>query len=388
MGNKEKGLHVEGGLSTPTRRNFLGAGMGFAVVSLLAGTSLSAQPQQAGQTAHRAAATDKGRLTTADRRRLGSLEVSSLGLGCMSMIGVYNPPRPRQEMVALIRAAVERGVTFFDTAENYGPFASEEIVGEALAPFKGKVVIASKFGFAFQGSRSTGRNSRPETIRRAVEGSLRRLRVEAIDLYYLHRVDPAVPVEDVAGTVKELIQAGKIKHFGLSEAAPKTIRRAHAVQPVTAIQTEYSLLERVAENEILSTCEELGIGFVPWGPTGRAFLTDRLNEYSRFAAEDRRSQVPMFTPEALKANMPLLDLVRDWAQRKSVTPVQFSLAWLMAQRSWIVPIPGTTRLHHLEENLGAVAVKLAPDELREIRAAVSKIKVQGARAPESALIDQ
>jgi aryl-alcohol dehydrogenase-like predicted oxidoreductase len=328
---------------------------------------------------------------TLKTRTLGTtspLTVSSLGLGCMSMIGVYNPPRPRQEMVALIRGAFERGVTFFDTAENYGPFASEEIVGEALAPFKGKVVIASKFGFAFEGSRSTGRNSRPETIRRAVEGSLRRLRVETIDLYYLHRVDPNVPVEDVAGTVKELIQAGKIRHFGLSEAAPKTIRRAHAVQPVTALQTEYSLLERVAENEILSTCEELGIGFVPWGPTGRAFLTDRLNEYSRFAEEDRRSQVPMFTPEALKANMPLLDLVRAWALRKGATPVQFSLAWLMAQKPWIVPIPGTTRLHHLEENLGAVAVKLTPDELREIRAAVSQIKVQGARAPESALIDQ
>jgi aryl-alcohol dehydrogenase-like predicted oxidoreductase len=388
MSNKEKDLQIENGPAMPSRRKLLITGLGFTAASLLSRIPAGAQGQQAGRSARDGAATDKGQLTKTDRRKLGSLEVSSLGLGCMSMIGVYNPPRPKQEMIALIRAAVDRGVTLFDTAENYGPFTSEEIVGEALAPFKGKVVITSKFGFAFEGSRSTGRNSRPETIRRAVEGSLRRLRVETIDLYYLHRVDPNVPVEDVAGTVKELIQAGKIKHFGLSEAAPKTIRRAHAVQPVSALQTEYSLLERVAENEILSTCEELGIGFVPWSPTGRAFLTDRLNEYSRFAGEDRRSQVPMFTPEALKANMPLLDLVRAWAERKGVTPVQFSLGWLLAQKPWIVPIPGTTRLHHLEENLGAVAVKFTPDELRDIRAAVSKIKVQGARVPESALIDQ
>lgn len=390
MSDKEKGLHVEGGLSEPTRRNFLGAGMGFAALSLLAGTSLSAQSQQAGQTSGSGgAATDKGRLTTTDRRRLGLLEVSSLGLGCMSMVaGFYNPAPPKQEMIALIRRAVERGVTFFDTAEVYGPFTSEEIVGEALAPFKGKVVIASKFGFNFQDGRTSGRNSRPENIRRAVEGSLKRLKVDTIDLYYLHRVDPAISVEDVAGTVKELIQAGKIKHFGLSEAAPKTIRRAHAVQKVTALQSEYSLLERVVENEILSTCEELGIGFVCWGPTARAFLTDRFNEYSRFAQEDRRASVPMFTPEALKANMPLLALVRDWALRKGVTPAQFSLAWLLAQKPFIVPIPGTTNLHHLNENLGAAGVKFTPDELREIRSAVSQIKVQGVRAPESALVDQ
>jgi len=270
--------------------------------------------------------------TVSDRRKLGSLEVSALGLGCMSMVGIYNLPQPKQEMIALIRAAVERGVTFFDTAEVYGPFTSEEIVGEALAPFKGKVVIASKFGFGYQDGRVSGRNSRPENIRRAVEGSLKRLKVDTIDLYYLHRVDPAVPIEDVAGTVKELIQAGKIKHFGLSEAAPKTIRRAHAVQPVTALQSEYSLIERVVENEILSTCEELGIGFVPWGPVARGFLTDRFDENSRFDSSDRRSSVPLFTPEGLKANKPLLELVREWARRKGASPAQFSLAWLLAQK--------------------------------------------------------
>jgi aryl-alcohol dehydrogenase-like predicted oxidoreductase len=307
----------------------------------------------------------------------------------MSMVaGFYNPAPPRQEMVALIRGAVERGVTFFDTAEVYGPFTSEEIVGEALAPFKGKVVIATKFGFNFQDGRTSGRNSRPENIRRAVEGSLKRLRVDAIDLYYLHRVDPQVPVEDVAGTVKELIQAGKIKHFGLSEAAPKTIRRAHAVQKVTALQSEYSLMERVVENEILSTCEELGIGFVPWGPTARAFLTDRFNEYSRFAQEDRRATVSLFAPEALKANMPLLALVREWALLKGVTPAQFSLGWLLAQKPFIVPIPGTTQLAHLDENLGAVNVRLTPAELGEIRAAVERIPLIGVRAPETATRDQ
>ncbi len=372
------------------RRNFLAAGAGFTAASLLSRIPAGAQSQQqSGQPAHGGSSTNDGRLTKTDRRKLGSIEVSSLGLGCMSMVaGFYNPAPPREKMIAHIRAAVERGVTFFDTAEVYGPFTSEEIVGEALAPFKGKVVIASKFGFNFQDGRTSGRNSRPENIRRAVEGSLKRLKVDAIDLYYLHRVDPTVPVEEVAGTVKELIQAGKIKHFGLSEAAPKTIRRAHTVQPVTALQSEYSLMEQVVENEILSTCEELGIGFVPWGPTGRAFLTDRFNEYSRFAQEDRRASVPFFTPEALKANMPLLSLVRDWALRKGVTPVQFSLGWLLAQKPWIVPIPGSTNPHHLNENLGATAVKLTPDELTEIRAAITNIKVQGARSRESALSDQ
>ena len=259
----------------------------------------------------------------------------------MSMVaGFYNPAPPRQEMVALIRTAVERGVTFFDTAEVYGPFSSEDIVGEALAPFRGNVTIASKFGFAFGGNRTTGRNSRPEHIRRALDGSLKRLRVDVIDLYYLHRVDPAVPIEDVAGTAKELIQAGKIRHFGLSEAAPATIRRAHAVQPVAALQTEYSLLERVAETDILATCEELGIAFVPWGPTGRALLTGRFNEYSRFDQADRRASVPYFAPDALRANMAVVALAREWARRKSATPVQFAMGWLLAQKPWIVPILG------------------------------------------------
>jgi len=291
-------------------------------------------------------------------------------------------------MVAQIRAAVERGVTFFDTAEVYGPFTSEEIVGEALAPFKGKVTIATKFGFAFDGNRTTGRNSRPENIRRAVEGSLKRLRIETIDLLYQHRADPNVPVEDVAGTVKDLIKEGKVKHFGLSEMSPQTIRKAHAVQPVAAVQSEYSLLERAVENGVLSTCEELGIGFVPWGPTGRAFLADRFNEYSRFAQEDRRATVPFFTPEALKANMQMLSLVREWALRKGVTPVQFSLGWLLAQKPFIVPIPGTTNPYHLHENLGADNVKFTADELRELRTAVSKIQIVGARKPESALTYQ
>lgn len=366
----------------PDRRQFLGAGLGLTAALLLARVSNPAQAQ-GGADANR-----EQQSTPRDRRRLGDLEVSSIGLGCMSMIGVYNPAQDKQAMIALIRAAVERGVTFFDTAENYGPFTSEEIVGEALAPVRGQVKIATKFGFAFDGNRSTGRNSRPENIRRAVDGSLRRLRTDHIDLLYLHRVDPNVPIEDVAGTVKELIQAGKVRHFGLSEAAPATIRRAHAVQPVAALQTEYSLIERVAENGILSTCEELGIGFVPWGPLGRAFLTDRFNEYSRFAEEDRRGAVGQFTPEALKANMALLTLMREWAGRKGVTPGQLSLAWLLAQKPWIVPIPGTTKLHHLEENLGAAAVEISAEELRQFNAALAKIEVQGARAPESALKDQ
>jgi aryl-alcohol dehydrogenase-like predicted oxidoreductase len=302
--------------------------------------------------------------------------------------GFYNPAPPRREMVALIRAAVERGVTFFDTAEVYGPFTSEEIVGEALAPVRQQVVIASKFGFGFEGNKTTGRNSRPENIRRAVEGSLRRLRTDRIDLLYQHRADPTVPVEDVAGTVKELIAAGKVGHFGLSEMSPQTIRRAHAVQPVAALQTEYSLVERVPENGILATCEELGIGFVPWGPTHRGYLAGVFDANTRFRAPDRRASVPTFTPEALRANAPLLALVRDWARRKGVTPVQFSLAWLLAQKPWIVPIPGTTRVRHLEENLGAVSVRLTPAELTEIRAAVSRIPVQGVRPPESALRDQ
>jgi aryl-alcohol dehydrogenase-like predicted oxidoreductase len=331
------------------------------------------------------------------RRYLGALEVSALGLGCMSMSGTYNLPPDRQQMVALIRSAYDRGVTFFDVAEVYGPFLSEEIVGEALEPLKGRVKIATKFGFAglenLPGpgqpmSAGRRRDSRPETIRRAVEGSLKRLRIDTVDLLYQHRADPNVPVEDVAGTVKELIIAGKVRHFGLSEMCPATIRRAHAVQPVAAVQTEYSMLERVVEPEILKTCEELRIGFVPWGPTGRGFLTGRFDEKSTFERYDRRSSVAAFTPEALKANMPLLTLVREWAAKKGVTPVQFALGWLLAQKPWIVPIPGTTNPRHLEENLGAVNVKLTPAELQEIRASLSKIALVGVRTPDSALKDQ
>jgi aryl-alcohol dehydrogenase-like predicted oxidoreductase len=373
-----------GGVLAGNRRDFISkallAGAGLAVAAAL--------PERGNaQTVGSSLAKGSNSIGSA-RRKLGALEVSPIGLGCMSMIGVYNPPRDKNQAIAVIRAAYERGVTFFDTAENYGPFTSEEFVGEALAPFKGKVVIASKFGFAFEGIRSTGRNSRPENIRRAVDGSIRRLKIDAVDLYYQHRADPNVPIEEVAGAVKDLIQAGKIKHFGLSEMSPQTIRRAHAVQPVAAVQAEYSLLEPVVENGVLSTCEELGIGFVPWGPTGRAFLTDRFNEYTRFAGEDRRSAVPMYSPEALKANMPVFHLVREWALRKGVTPVQFSLAWLLAQKPFIVPIPGTTSLPHAVENIGAVGVQLTQDELREIRASLAKIKVQGSRAPETALIDQ
>ena len=291
-----------------------------------------------------------------ERRMLGSLEVSSLGLGCMSMAGVYNEPKPKAEMIAVIRSAVEQGVTFFDTAEVYGPFYSEEIVGEALQPFRDKVQIATKFGFAFDGNKTNGKSSKPEHIRKALEGSLKRLKVDAIDLYYLHRMDPQVPIEDIAGTVKELIKEGKVKHFGLSEVAPDTIRRAHAVQKVTALQSEYSMLERVMEKGILSVCEELGIGFVPWGPLNRGFLTGRYDENTKFSY--RNAEVPYFKPEALKANIVLLNQIKEWSKNKGVTPAQFSLAWLQAQKPWIVPIPGTTNPQHLKENIGAVNVKV------------------------------
>jgi aryl-alcohol dehydrogenase-like predicted oxidoreductase len=330
------------------------------------------------------------------RRKLGALEVSELGLGCMSMAGVYNAPADKAQMVALIRAAYDRGVTFFDTAEVYGPFYSEEIVGEALAPLRGKVQIATKFGFALQGFTPTPgqslaaglkRDSRPENIRRAVDGLLKRLRIDTIDLLYQHRADPNVPVEDVAGTVKDLIQAGKVRHFGLSEMSPATIRRAHAVQRVAALQSEYSLLERVVEADVLRTCEELGIGFVPWGPLGRALLTGRFDATSTFEPVDRRNSVAAFKPEASKANMALVALVREWAKRKDVTPAQFALGWLLAQKPWIVPIPGTTNPRHMEENVGAVALRLSPAELGEIRTALLKITLVGVRTPDSALKD-
>lgn len=323
-----------------------------------------------------------------DKRKLGALEVSALGLGCMSMAGVYNAPQPKDKMVAVIRAAFDQGVTFFDTAEVYGPHYSEEVVGEGLKPFRNNVVLASKFGFDTTSGTRGGRNSRPEHIRQALEGSLKRLQTDVIDLYYLHRVDPQVPVEDVAGTVKDLIKEGKVRHFGLSEAAPATIRRAHAVQKVTALQSEYSLVERVMEKGILATCEELGIGFVPWGPLNRGFLTGRFDENTKFEPSNRNSQLPYLTPEALKINVKLLHLVRQRAKDKGITPAQFSLAWLQAQKPWIVPIPGTTNLNHLQENLGATNVKFTADELKSFRMALENIKLQGVRTPDTLLKDQ
>src|SRR6266849_2384478 len=308
-----------------------------------------------------------------------NLDVSALGLGCMSMTGGYSLSPDRQEMIALIRSAVERGVTFFDTAQVYGRFTNEELVGEALAPVRREVVIATKFGHDFENG---GLNSRPEYLKQMTEGSLRRLGVETIDLYYQHRVDPDVPIEDVAGAVKDLIQEGKVKHFGLSEAAAQTIRRAHAVQPVTAVQSEYSLWFRRPEEDVLPTLEELGIGFVPFSPLGKGFLTGKIDEHSEFASSDIRSTIPRFTPEARKANQAMVDLLGSIAQRKKSTPAQIALAWLLAQKPWIVPIPGTTKLHRLDENIGAISVELTPDDLRDIDVAASKITVQGARYPE------
>jgi aryl-alcohol dehydrogenase-like predicted oxidoreductase len=322
------------------------------------------------------------------KRELGKskLEVSALGLGCMGMSFSYGPPKDKQEMTQLLHAAVDRGITFFDTAEVYGPFTNEELVGEALAPFQGKVVIATKFGFDLSGSDNrpgaAGVNSQPEQIKRAVEGSLKRLRVQTIDLLYQHRVDPNVPIEDVAGTVKELIQAGKVKHFGLSEAGVKTIRRAHAVQPLAALQSEYSLWWRQPELEVIPTLEELGIGLVPYSPLGKGFLTGKIDENAKFDSTDFRSTLPRFTPAALKANQALIDLLGEIAKRKNATPAQIALAWLLAQKPWIVPIPGTTKLNRLEENIGGVAIELTPDDIREIQRASSSIKVEGARYPD------
>jgi aryl-alcohol dehydrogenase-like predicted oxidoreductase len=316
------------------------------------------------------------------KRKLGrsGLEVSAIGLGCMGLSYGYGPATEKQAAIALIRSAVERGVTFFDTAEVYGPFTNEELVGEALAPFRDQVVIATKFGFE-GGNAQSGLDSRPEHIKEVAEASLRRLRTDVIDLFYQHRVDPNVPIEDVAGTVKELIQQGKVKHFGLSEAGVQTIRRAHAVQPVTALQSEYSLWWREPEAEILPTLEELGIGFVPFSPLGKGFLTGAISENTKFDSSDFRNVVPRFTPEARKANQALVDLLGRIAAQKKATPAQIALAWLLAQKPWIVPIPGTTKLHRLEENLGAARVELTPDDLRDIEGAVSKIPVQGDRYP-------
>ena len=317
------------------------------------------------------------------KRKLGSLEVSALGLGCMGMSYGYGPAPDRQEMISLIRGAVERGVTFFDTAEVYGPFKNEELVGEALAPLRDQVVIATKFGFKIApNGEQVGVDSRPEHIREVAEASLKRLKTDRIDLFYQHLVDTDVPIEDVAGAVKDLISEGKVKHFGLSEAGVQTIRRAHAVQPLAALQSEYSLWWRRPEDETLAVLEELGIGFVPFSPLGRGFLTGKIDENTEFDSSDFRNKVPRFTPEARKANQTLVELLRSIGERKQATPAQIALAWLLAQRPWIVPIPGTTKLHRLEENIGAVSVDLTADDLRGINAAASEIKVEGARYPE------
>jgi aryl-alcohol dehydrogenase-like predicted oxidoreductase len=320
-------------------------------------------------------------------RKLGksNLEVSALGLGCMGMSFSYGPPKGKQEMISLIRAAVERGITFFDTAEVYGPFTNEELVGEALAPFRGQVVIATKFGWKIDPKAErglAGLDSRPEHIKEVAEGSLKRLKTDVIDLFYQHRVDPNVPIEDTAGAVKDLIQQGKVKHFGLSEAGAKTIRRAHAVQPVTAVQSEYSLWWRRPEAEVLPALEELGIGFVPYSPLGKGFLTGKINENTTFDSSDFRNTLPRFNPENRKVNQALVDLLGQIAERKKATPAQIALAWLLAQNPWIVPIPGTTKLERLEENIGALSVNLTPDDLSEIESAAASIKVQGARYPE------
>lgn len=322
------------------------------------------------------------------KRKLGKsgLEVSVLGLGCMGMSYGYGPAADKQEMMSLLRSAVDRGVTFFDTAEVYGPFTNEQLVGEALSPFRGQVVIATKFGFKLDpngGPQWVGLDSRPENIKQVAEGSLKRLKVDAIDLFYQHRVDPDVPIEDVAGAVKDLIREGKVRHFGLSEAGVQTIRRADAVQPVTAVQSEYSLWWRQPEKEVLPTLEELGIGFVPFSPLGKGFLTGKINENTTFHSSDFRNIVPRFTPEARKTNRALVDLLGKIAERKKATPAQIALAWLLAQKPWIVPIPGTRKLERLEENIGAVALELTSDDLREIDSTASKITVQGARYPEN-----
>jgi aryl-alcohol dehydrogenase-like predicted oxidoreductase len=324
------------------------------------------------------------------KRKLGksNLEVSAIGLGCMAMSSGYGPAADKGEMIQLIRAAYEHGVTMFDTAEAYGPFANEELVGEALQPIRDKVVIATKFGFDIDletGKRSGGTNSRPEHIKAVAEASLKRLRTDHIDLFYQHRVDPDVPIEDVAGTVKELIAQGKVEHFGMSEAGVQTIRRAHAVQPVTAVQSEYSLFWRGPEAELLPALEELGIGFVPFSPLGAGFLTGKIDENTKFDSSDFRNIVPRFSPEARKANMVLVDLVKAVAERKGATPAQIALAWLLAQKPWIIPIPGTTKLYRLEENLGAVNVELTGNDLKQIDQAASRLRLEGARLPEAML---
>ena len=357
------------------RREFIMGGLAIAVSSMLPNLAIGAPAKQSQMMPH---------------RKLGTLEVSALGLGCMVMSGIYGTPRDKQpkdkqEMIRLIHAAVDHGITFFDTAELYGPLTNEELLGEALKPFRNKVLIGTKFGYFGNPGVKPVLNSRPEQIKASVEGSLKRLRTNVIDLYYQHRVDPNVPIEDVAGTVKDLIQQGKVKHFGLSEPGLQTIRRAHAIQPITAIQNEYSILWREPETAVLPTLEELGIGLVAYTPLGGGFLTGAMNANTRFDSSDYRSRVPRLAPEALKANLALVDLLREWARRKEAAPAQIALAWLLAQKPWIVPIPGTTNPQHLEENLGAIAINFTAEELRELNAAASRITVQGARLPQASL---
>ena len=372
-------------ISGTGRRRFLRRMAALAAAPLVAEIAACARTQPASQSGSRAAATP-GTASLA-RRRLGSLEVSALGLGCMNVAWAYGPPTKREDAIKLIRAAHERGVTFFDTAEVYGPFLSEEVLGQAAAPFRDQVVIATKFGFdVTPAGERRGLNSRPEHIKEAIEGSLRRLKTDRIDLCYQHRVDPNVPIEDVAGAVRDLIQQGKVRHFGLSEAGGATIRRAHAVQPVTAVQNEYSFWTRDPEHEVLPTCEELGIGFVPWSPLGMGYLTGAIPPATTFDPKsDLRAGFPRFTAEARASNRPVVELLQRVGQRKGATPAQIALAWLLAKKPWIVPIPGTTKAKHLEENLGALAIALTDDDVKELEDDVARLRVQGARAPEQLL---
>jgi aryl-alcohol dehydrogenase-like predicted oxidoreductase len=371
----------------PGRREFLALGLAATAASLLSGVSYGAQNPQAGQTAP-VGATSPATLAS-PRRRIGSLEVSAIGFGCMNVAGMYNLPIDRQEAIRVIRAAYDRGVTFFDTAEVYGPFLSEEIVGEALAPVRDRVVIAAKFGFDItpEGQVRGGLNSRPEHIKRATEGSLRRLKTDRIDLHYQHRVDPKVPIEDVAGAVQELIREGKVRHFGLSGVGGATIRRAHKVQPVTAVQNEYSVWTRDPELEALPTCEELGIGFVPWSPLGMGYLTGTVTPMRTHGAEDLRSTLPRFTPEARRANWAVVELLQRVGARKQATPGQVALAWLLARKPWIVPIPGTTTRRHMGQNMDALQVQMTAADIKEIEDGFAKIQVQGARLSEALLAE-
>jgi aryl-alcohol dehydrogenase-like predicted oxidoreductase len=389
MESKRDDRTGEDGSAVLDRRKFLGAGVGMAAASLFAAAP-GASVQQTGPSAERPGVATASASARQGRRKLGSLEVSALGFGCMEVAGMYNLPIDRQEAIRLIRAAYDRGVTFFDTAEVYGPFLDEEIVGEALAPVRDHVVIATKFGWNVDletGVQGPGLNSRPEHIKRATEGSLRRLKTDRVDLHYQHRVDPKVPIEEVAGAVQELMREGKVRHFGLSGAGGATIRRAHRVQRVTAVQNEYSVWTRDPEREVLPTCEELGIGFVPWSPLGMGYLTGTVTPTRRLGTEDLRSTLPRFTPEARRANWAVVELLQRVAARKQATPGQVGLAWLLARKPWIVPIPGTTTRSHMEQNMDALQVQLTAADIKEIEDGFAKIRVQGARLTEAMLAD-